>query len=78
MWENLFKKGREGWQELGFSIQFMRKLKKKSGVRHNKKMISFLQTCEVENPIELSDHLQKVYGSFDDFITRVQGLDQIS
>ena len=78
MWENLFKKGRVGWQPMGFSIQFMRKLTNKSCVPHNKKIISFLETCEVENPIELSDYFKTVYGSFDEFITRVQGLDQIS
>ena len=77
MWENLFTKGRVGWKPMGFSMQFMRKLKNRSSVRHNNEIISFLQICEVENPIELSDHLKKVYGSFDDFITRVQGLDQI-
>ena len=76
MWENLFTKGRVGWKPMGFSMQFMRKLKNESSVRHNKEIISFLQICEVENPIELSDYFKTVYGSFDEFITRVQGLDQ--
>ena len=73
MWSDLFGKTRKEWQDMGFSkasIKFLMECQKQT---FDKNIISFMQKCEVNDPMRLAFNFCKIYMTFDRFLNSIQG-----
>ena len=72
MWKNLFGMTKEQWQQMKFSNKSIRKFRDMKKITFDKKIVSFLEHCLVDDHVKLAISFSDVYDSFEDFISEIQ------
>ena len=73
MWQTLLDKNKDELREMKFSKRAIRKFALLRRIKFDKKIVIFLQKCEIIDYIQLSIRFSNVYTTFENFKDRIEG-----